>query len=129
MIADALVEYLEENSIGTVGTDIFIGELPLDKSDIIALVYSPSPDPDKAIPYFNQAIDIWARFKSYDEGYNKLKAIFDLLHRAENYDLEGFHVYLSYSRGMIEDLDRDAERRHLFKLSLAFVFREASEFS
>lgn len=129
MIINAVTYYMASNGIGTVGTDIFIGELPLDKADIISAVYVPSPHPNKAIPYYNQTIDFWARFKSYDDGMGKLQDLFDLFHQKENYEIDGFHVYLSYAMGMIDDMDRDMERRHLFRLSLSFIFRRGSEFS
>jgi hypothetical protein len=129
MIIDALATLLEDNSLGTVGTDIFVGELPLDDNNVISLIVSPSPEPDKAIPYYMQAIDIWARYSIFDTGYGKLQSIMDVIHQQENYEMHGYHVYLSYARGMIEDLDRDSERRHLFKLSLAFVYRISEESS
>lgn len=124
---DDVADFLETNDIGTVGTDIFTGQLPADKSNCIALMDIPSPEPNKSIPYYTQAIDIWGRFTSYDAGYKKLQDIFDLLHRKENYSLENFYVYLSFSRGMINDNGKDAEGRSLFQMSLAFVYRDASE--
>lgn len=127
-IIDSIATYLQTNGVGTVATTIFKGELPYDVNDCISLQHSPSPEPDKAIPYYTQTIDVWARFQTFDAGYGKLQEVMELLHRAENYDLENYHVYLSYAMGMIEDLGRDVERRHLFKLSLAFVYR-ASEIS
>lgn len=126
---EALEDYLETNNIGTMGTDMYDSELPFDGDNIIALILAPSPPPNKSIPYWTQTIDVWARYTNYEDGYKKLQDIYDLIHQAENYELDGFHVYLSYSMGMIEDLNRDAERRHLFKVSLGFVVRESSEFS
>ena len=128
-LIDSIIELLEENDIGTLNTDIFHGELPFDKSDCIALQFSPSPEPDKAIPYYTQTVDVWARFKLFDDGMGKLQDVMDVLHRAENYEIEGYHVYLSYAMGMIEDLARDVERRHLFKVSFGFVYRESEEVS
>jgi hypothetical protein len=125
MIIDKILDYLEDNGIG----NILIGELPFDKSDCAAMVATVSPDPNKAIPYYVQNVDVWARYSKYDEGYKKLQDIFDILHRNENYEIDGYHIYLSYAVGMITDFDRDAERRHLFKLSLAFVYRIGEEFS
>lgn len=128
-IIDEIADYLEDESIGTVGTDIFTGELPFDGNAIISLVSSPSPEPNKSIPYYRQYVDVWARFADYDDGVSKLQAVMDLLHQKEHYELPNFHVYLSYALGMIEDFDRDTERRHIFKLSLAFLYRNASEIS
>ena len=124
-----VIEYLEDESIGTIGTSLFSGELPYDKTDVLSLQYSPSPEPNKAIQYYEQTVDIWGRFKLFDAGYGKLQDVMDLLHQKENYELNHYHVYLSYAQGMIEDLDRDVERRHLFKLSLVFVYRRNSDFS
>jgi hypothetical protein len=128
MIED-LVDYLQTSGIGTVGTDIFVGELPLDKTDCIALMVSPSPDSDKSIPYFKQTIDVWSRFGTYEDGYNKLQEVFDLIHRAENYEFGEFHVYISYAAGNIVDNGRDAERRHLMQLTLGFVYRDTDSIS
>lgn len=128
-ILDAIAEYLEDEGVGTMGTTIFKGELPYDQDDCISLQFSPSANPNKAIPYYEQTVDIWARYKLFDTGRDKLQSIMDLLHRTENYDLDGHHVYLSYALGMIDDLGRDVERRHLFKFSLVFVYRIGAEFS
>lgn len=129
----ALADYLEEQNIGTVGEDIFLGELPLTEADddnnsaCISLVASPSPEPNKSIPYYEQRVDVLARYSDYEDGYAKMQEIFDLLHKQENYDdISGYHIYLSYALGMIEDSERDAERRHIFKLTLGFIYRNAS---
>lgn len=128
-IIDSIAEFLEDESVGTMGTDIFKGELPYDVDDCISLMFSPSPDANKSIPYYTQTVDIWARAKLFDSGFNKLTEVMTLLHRKENYELDGYHVYLSYALGMVDDLSRDVERRHLFKLSLSFVYRQSSELS
>lgn len=124
MIED-LYNYLISAGICT-STDIFIGELPFDKTDIIALHAVNSPDPDKAIPFYVQEVDITARFSKYSDGYTKLKSIFDLIHRKYHYEIGNEHVYLSYSVGMIMDNERDAERRHLLQMTLAFIYRDGN---
>lgn len=128
-ILDAVAAHLVDNGIGTLGTTLYLGELPFDKSEVISLVQSPSPEPNKSIPYYTQVIDVWVRYSDYDDGYQKLQSIFDLIHQAENYQLDDNHIYLSYALGMINDNGRDTERRHLFSLSLGFVYRKVSEFS
>lgn len=128
-IIDSIAEYLEDQSIATMGTDLFKGELPFDVDDCLSLQFVASPDPNKSIPYYTQTVDIWARYKLFDTGMEKLQEIMEELHRKENYDINGYHVYLSYALGMIDDLGRDVERRHLFKLSLSFVYRQGAELS
>lgn len=129
MILNDLGDYLQESGIGTINDNIYIGELPFDKNNCVGLTYSVSPEPNKAIPYYVQVVDIWARYSEYDVGFLKLQQIFDLIHQAENYEMGRFHVYLSYAGGMIDDLDRDPERRHLFRLTLGFVYRRNELFS
>lgn len=124
MILNDLAEYLEDQGIGTVGTDIFIGQLPLTEDDCLAIIYAPSPVPNKAIPYFEQTVDVWVRFTTYDSGYDKMLSIFNLIHRKENWELDNFHIYLSFAMGMIDDYDKDAQDRYLFKCSFGFLFRE-----
>lgn len=124
MIIEALVDYIEENGIATFETDMFIGELPFDKNDCISLLYVPSPEPDKAIPYYTQMIDVRGRFTSYQDGYAKMLEIFRLIHAVGNFTMGDFHVYLSYAAGLPVDNDRDIERRHLLQLSLGFIYRE-----
>lgn len=126
---DSLLDYLETNGIGEVGVDLFMGELPVNKQNIVCLIASPSPAPNKSIPYYTQTIDVWAKFASYEAGMTRLQAVFDLLHREENFEIDGYHIYLAYALGMIDDLDRDSERNHLFKLSMSFVYRQGVEFS
>ena len=117
-----IAEYLQQNSIGEVGVDLF-GELPLDKKDAIGIVASPSPAPDKAIEVYEQVFDVWARFAKAEDGMARMQQVFDLYHRRQNYQLNDFHVYLSFAGGTIDDLDRDPEQQHLYKLSLSFVYR------
>lgn len=129
MIIQDIAQLIEDEDIATQGTDLFIGELPFDKNNCIALVYSPSPEPNKALHYYEQRLDIWARFSNYSVGYEKLLEIFRLFHRAENYETENFYIYLSYADGMPTDNSRDIERRHLFQLSISFIYRQIEEAS
>lgn len=122
-LIESLANYLQDSGIGTVNTNIFIGELPYDISDCISINSTSSPEPNKSVPYFIQTVDVWARFKNSETGYNKMYDVFDLIHRKAAYEIDGIHIYISYAMGSIEDMDRDSERRKLYKLSLGFVFR------
>lgn len=124
MILESVIEYLEDNDLGTFGTNIFSGELPYNKTDIISLTYIPSSEPNKAIDYYSQAVDIWARYTDSQAGYAKLKSILELFHKKANYEMGDYYVYLSSAMGMIDDMDRDQERRKLYKLTLNFTFRK-----
>ena len=125
MIVDAVTEYMEADGIGVIGKTLFVGEMPLNVGACVSAVPSPSPEPDKAIPYFVQEVDVWARNPKAGDCYQKLQDVFDLFHRAHHYTMGSYYVYLSYALGGIDDLDRDVERRKLCKVSLAFIYRAA----
>lgn len=121
---DTILQHLEDNDLGDVGTDLFSGELPLDENECVSLVLSPSPPPNQKIPYFGQGVDAWVRYSKFEDGYDKLQAIFDLFHGKENYEVGDYHIYVSYAQTMIQDMDRDLQRRHLFMLPLFFSYRK-----
>jgi hypothetical protein len=123
MILKDLANYLQTNQIGTVGTDLFMGELPLNPSNCLAVIYSSSPTPNFSLDLFEQNIEFWARNSSMAAGYEKLMAIQTLLHRANNYKLGDYHIYLSNCEGAIEDNDRDIDGRKLLRLVMRFIYR------
>ena len=123
MIVDSIADYIEDNSSFKVNKDLFLGELPLDVSNCVSLVPFPSPDPSKATPIFSRIVSVRGRFAAYKTGFDAMQSLYDLLHGAANYKIDGFHVFVSYAQGQINDNGRDDERRHLFSLDMAFVVR------
>lgn len=123
MIIDEIATLLQQSGVGTVGTNIYIGQLPQDVEDAIMLLAVPSPEPDKYTGIEYQDFDIWARFKTTDDAYNKLHEIFLLLDRRDAYTLPSYEVYFIHALGRIEDLDRDIEQRKLLKLSFRAIYR------
>lgn len=127
MILEDIAKLIEDQEIATMGTTLFSGELPLDFPNSTAMIYSPSPEPDKSLEVYEMTIDFWNRNRNSENGFEILKSIMDFLHRKQNYETQNYHIYLSYALGMIEDLDRDSERRKLYKLSMRFIYRELQE--
>jgi len=134
MIKESVAKILETNGIGTVGSTIFIGEIPVDLNgtpvnNAFCILNAPSATSDKAIRIYNSTLDFWGRFTNSDTGFNKMQQIYDFFHGKYDYELDGFHVYFSFSPGSIMDFDRDAERRKMYKLSVTFIFRIEEEVS
>lgn len=119
----------EQAGIGTLGGDIFLGELPESTEDNpgangLAIVTAPSTRPNMMLPYFEETVEFWARDRVDVEGAKKLKHVLNRFHQQEHYDTEHFHVYFSTAEGAIEDLGRDAERRKIWRVSMLFVYRD-----
>jgi hypothetical protein len=120
---DDICDFLETNEIGTVATDIFNGELSLDVDNCIAVMASPSPEPNLTLDVFDQVVDFWGRNKSAKSGYDKMKEIKELFDRKHHYIIGDYYVYFSHCLGLIDDNDRDINRRKLYKLSVNFTCR------
>lgn len=123
MILNELAEFFEDVGIGTVGTDLFIGQLPGNVENGIMLVAVPSPEPDKETGIEYQDFEVWTRYKESQTGYDKLDAIFDILSRKNDFTFPNYYIYFSQARGRINDLDRDIEGRKLFNLAFRFTYR------
>jgi hypothetical protein len=127
MILEAIQTLLDENDIGTTGVDLFIGDLPATEADCLAVIGSPSPAPNPAIPVFDQYVDFWARYRQPSDAYDMLNTIQDLLHPQANYTMGDYHVYLSNAQGQIDDMGEDSESRKLLKITVRFIYREITQ--
>lgn len=123
-IAESLVDFLEDNGIFSDDTIVRISELPFDYDQVLSIIYSPSPRPNVAIDVYRQTLDFWTRFPDSKSGYNKLVEVLDLLHKRTNYKINGFHIYFSLARSMINDMGKDEERRQLYQVSIDFMYRK-----
>ena len=124
-IANDMVNF----KLGTLGTDIFIGQLPEDVTTGVFLVPASSPPPQQIIDTEEHVIDFWCRSDHTDTAYNKLQAIYNTYNRRANYPLGDWYIYFSGALGTIMDMDRDREGGKLFKLSVSFLCRNITNVS
>lgn len=124
MILKDIAEKLEDEGIGTVGTDVFIGELPKNVENGIMLVSSLSSEQDKYVDIREAYIDIWVRNKSSEDAIAKLESIIDVLQRSANWQGDSNFVYFGSMMSDVEDLDRDIQDRKLLRLSMRFIYRK-----
>jgi hypothetical protein len=106
------------------GFNIYRSKAPLKIENVLWVVESPSPPPSPSLGYYEQNLDIWARFRLTDSGRSELEKIQELLHRKVSYNLDNFHVYLSVVNGLVTDMGEDMEGRALFNLNFRFIYRE-----
>lgn len=115
-MANDVAEYLEDQTVGTVGTDIFVGMMPDTTNNCIA-VYEYSGEPPENVGYVEHPrLSIKVRNATYSNGMGKARNILYKLHTLNNTTLES-HTYL-YVRavGSINALGRDAENRAIFSI-------------
>jgi len=103
--------YLATKSIGTVGTDIFLGLMPDEPDNCIALFeYAGSP-PDLHWNGEYPGLQVRVRNKSYAAARTKIGEAMTALHGLHETVLGGTRYLLVKARGSPEVLKRDANNR------------------
>lgn len=103
-VISEIAEYLEDQGIGTRGTDLFYSRMP-DKSTspMVCVIDRPGPAPDVDITDIKSPnVQIIVRADDYDTGKAKLDAIRALLHRVVNTYLVSGGIYFRIIRAQSE---------------------------
>ncbi len=103
--------YLATKSVGTVGTDIFLGQMPDQPDNCIALFeYAGSP-PDLHWNGEYPGLQVRVRNKSYAAARTKIGEAMIALHGLHEQTLSGTRYLLIKARGSPEVLKRDNNNR------------------
>lgn len=134
-VLDELGDFLATNLGLTVGSNLFIGELPeaglngTPIADGLYLIGMPSPQPDQYVDTETVMFDIWSTSSSSKSAYELLHRAYDILQRKANYSLVNWYIYFSYASGNIRDEGRSQEGNKLFSLGLTLVCRNLNNIS
>ena len=103
--------YLATQNVGTVGTDIFLGLMPDQPDNCIALFeYAGSP-PDLHWNGEYPGLQVRVRDKSYAAARTKIGEVMEKLHGLHEQTLSGTRYLLIKARGSPEILKRDNNNR------------------
>lgn len=120
MLADDIAAHLATKSVGTVGTDIFIGHMPDAPSNCIALMQNSGRAPELAGPISGQIehprLVIRVRNSTYLNGQNKARDVLKALHTEGEITMNGHRYLYIQAVGSVNQLGRDHENRSLFSL-------------
>lgn len=119
-IIQDIAHFLADYTGFTMREDLFVGEIPRD-TDGVYLIAEPSPEPDKETGIMYQDVAFWSRYKNDATGFDKLAEIYRFFDRRHHYSTDQYYVYFSHAVGQIEDMDRDAAKAKLLKLSVTFI--------
>lgn len=127
MPADAdIAEYLEDQGYGTVGTDIFAGQMPDYPDSCILVAQTAGRPPDYLGEQEYPGIQIRVRGTDHDTVYAIASNIFDLLHGAHSLTLETRKYHRIDATGSISgpQVDpQDSEARVEFTMNF-IVFKD-----
>lgn len=96
-VISEVAQYLVDNEVGTLGTDIFYSQAPdIERDFVVAVIDRSGPAPDIDILEIKKPMfQIFIRSKDYATGRAKLDTIRDLLHgKTKVYLVNGGHQFL-----------------------------------
>ncbi len=124
---DDIAAYLEAQAIGTVGTDIFKGQLPDEPGldNVIAVFERGGTAPSMDIPTKSPSFQVIVRNKDYAAGRDKLEAVRTALHRQYNVQLvtSGVYFYRIVATSEGGSIGRDAGNRDEFSINFSTLTR------
>lgn len=106
-ILDTIATMLQNLGIGTVGTDIFIGQLPAD-TDGIYLVRNGG-EMNGYIPMEKTMFTAYVNYNSSETAIQKIETIKRTLHRTLETGDDNSQIYSILAMGDIEDLGREID--------------------
>jgi len=108
---EAISTYLATKQVGTVGTDLFLGQMP-DKPDncTVLFEYAGSP-PDLHWKGEYPGLQVRARNTSYSLARTKIDSVVEALHGLHGQTLSGTKYLLIKAKGSPEILKRDENNR------------------
>lgn len=95
-VVSDVATYLQTNSIGTLGTNLFKQFYPDIDGALVAVLDTGGQQPEEDIPLYLPTFQVFVRSTSYALGKAKLEAIRDLLHRQANVQLVSGGTYFYY---------------------------------
>ncbi len=111
MMLNEIGTYLQTQGVGQLSKDMFLGLMPDQPDNCIALFeYAGSP-PDLHWNGEYPGLQVRVRNKSYAAGREKIQRIYELLHGLHNQILSGTRYLLIKARGSPEVLKRDNNNR------------------
>ena len=130
-----LTQYIESNVAGlTIGTNLFAGDIEIDKPDDCVLVLESVPATrNYVVPYLSRVpIQFMVRDTEYMKGRDTAETIHDLFVGREHTHIllsatasgESSYLVNSCTGNKPFSLGRDEKGRHLFSLNLTFHLEE-----
>lgn len=93
---EQVATYLQAQGIGTIATDIFIGNMPDTPNNCIAVINTGGLAPSMYIPDKRPTFQVLVRNTDYEAGEIKLSAIRTALHQLANESLVSGQTFVYY---------------------------------
>ena len=117
LIAD-IAQYLDDQEVGTLGTDLFISNVPDAADTVISVLDTGGMKPDNYLPTKDPTFQVFIRAATYEAGKTLLDSIRALLHRKFNETVGSTYIY--YCEALSEGGNIGRNARGLDEFSINF---------
>ncbi len=119
--------YLDNAGFGTVGTDIFVGQIPATQDGIY--IMRAGGQMNNYIPIEESVVDIYVKNTTSQQAIQTLEQIKRYIHRMHSTTIGNDYIYTFLVLGDIEDVQRDLELAKIYKITLQIVHRDEAVIS
>jgi len=114
MLVEDIGNYLQTSGVGTIGTDIFLGQLPVTPDNVIVLFEYAGEPPDLHSSLEYPGLQVLVRNESYAAGRQKIEQVRSVLHGLTEAMINGRRYLLVQAKQSPESLARDENGRAVF---------------
>lgn len=123
-IAAAIGDLLERLSVGTVGTNIFIGQLPAETNGVYVVRSAGSLN--NYLPIVESVLDVYSQNTSSATAIQKMEEVKNALHRHLETTISGAFIYSVLVIGDVQDLGRDEDYGKIYKITVQVQHRDTN---
>lgn len=120
-IAKEVGTYLQNAGFGTVGTDIFIGQIPATTNGVY--VMRATGTMQNYLPIENALVDIYVKNTSSEQSVTKIENIKRYLHRMHNTITQNAYIYSILGVGDVEVIERTDDYQKVYKITVEVTHR------
>lgn len=121
MLLDDIAAYLEDQSVGTVGTDIFMGTMPDTPDSCIALYEYAGEPPEQIGNIERPGLQVRVRDPSYSAGRAKIESVVNALAGLYEQVLSGHRYLYIRAQQSPEAMGRDQSGREEFVVNFIVI--------
>lgn len=126
-LSSELATYLQTAGFGTVGTDIFIGQLPEGTNGLY--IMNAGGQLGKYVPVNETVLDIYCKNTKASTCVTTLNNIKNYIHRMHNTTTTNAYIYSILVIGDVQDVARDLEYAKMYKITVSVLNRAISVIS
>lgn len=121
-LAYEIAKYLDDANFGTLGTDIFAGQIPSDQNGIY--VVRTGGQLNNYVPLEETVVDIYCKNTKASTCIDTLEDVKRFIHRMHSTRTTNAYIYSILVIGDVEDIARDLEYAKIYKITVSVICRD-----